>query len=160
MNLISQNYLMHYGVKGMKWGVRHEPQRTVRVNVGGNTFRMQNALERNEKTYDKAKGYKALADYHNSFNKPGVNTFKRGHHAAKAVKYNQKADKLLKKLGKVNIEHVESYKRSKANREKYDIAKAALDDYISRTGRDVILIKRGNQYVISARDPKNRRMNW
>ena len=24
MNLISQDYLMHYGVKGMKWGVRHD----------------------------------------------------------------------------------------------------------------------------------------
>lgn len=26
MNLISEDYLMHYGVKGMKWGVRHDPQ--------------------------------------------------------------------------------------------------------------------------------------
>ena len=24
MNLISEDYLMHYGVKGMKWGVRHD----------------------------------------------------------------------------------------------------------------------------------------
>lgn len=27
MNLISEDYLMHYGVKGMKWGVRHDPVR-------------------------------------------------------------------------------------------------------------------------------------
>lgn len=26
--LISDNYLMHYGVKGMKWGVRHDPERS------------------------------------------------------------------------------------------------------------------------------------
>ena len=26
MNLISEDYLMHYGVKGMKWGVRHDPE--------------------------------------------------------------------------------------------------------------------------------------
>lgn len=37
------NYLMHYGVKGMKWGVRHEPERTgsrpsyVKTNVGRKT---------------------------------------------------------------------------------------------------------------------------
>ena len=26
--MTNDRYLMHYGVKGMKWGVRHDPQRT------------------------------------------------------------------------------------------------------------------------------------
>lgn len=30
MNLISEDYLMHYGVKGMKWGVRHDPEKKYR----------------------------------------------------------------------------------------------------------------------------------
>ena len=30
MKLVSEDYLMHYGVKGMKWGVRHDPEPSYR----------------------------------------------------------------------------------------------------------------------------------
>lgn len=26
--MMNDRYLIHYGVKGMKWGVRHDPERT------------------------------------------------------------------------------------------------------------------------------------
>ena len=34
-NLISNDYLIHHGVKGMKWGVRHDPERKGRKNKSG-----------------------------------------------------------------------------------------------------------------------------
>lgn len=40
MNLISEDYLMHHGVKGMKWGVRKDP-------------RVQNAYNKRENAYAK-----------------------------------------------------------------------------------------------------------
>lgn len=48
MNLISEDYLMHYGVKGMKWGVRKD-QRVVdaanrRKEVGANRVKAENKL--------------------------------------------------------------------------------------------------------------------
>lgn len=46
-NLISNDYLIHYGVKGMKWGVRHDPEIVGRQSLRKRYYnRKANALQR------------------------------------------------------------------------------------------------------------------
>lgn len=74
--LVSDDYLAHYGVMGMKWGVRHDERRAALVS------------KRNANT---AK----ISNYQNKLNTVGAQ--KR---AAKAAKYQHKVDKLQKKASK------------------------------------------------------------
>ena len=39
MKLISEDYLMHHGVKGMKWGVRKSPERSAKREYRLNTYK-------------------------------------------------------------------------------------------------------------------------
>lgn len=43
MNLISEDYLIHYGVKGMKWGVRHDQKQVAKYSAKARAQRNYNA---------------------------------------------------------------------------------------------------------------------
>ena len=74
--LVSDDYLAHYGVMGMKWGVRHDKQRAALVSRrDSNTAKITN--------------------YQNKLNSVGAQ--KR---AARAAKYQHKVDKLQRKASK------------------------------------------------------------
>lgn len=74
--LVSDDYLAHYGVMGMKWGVRHDERRAALVS---------------KRDANNAK----IAKYQNKLNTVGAQ--KR---AAKAAKYQHKVDKLQRKASK------------------------------------------------------------
>lgn len=67
-------YLAHYGVKGMKWGVRHEARKDAKeyqkarmatgVNAGNRRKKIKNRIERNRTRFGK-RDYNKAFDYYN-----------------------------------------------------------------------------------------------
>lgn len=56
--LISEDYLMHYGVKGMKWGVRHDPERSAqRTRNKAAKSRLNTARKQYNKDFNRAYYY-------------------------------------------------------------------------------------------------------
>ena len=87
MNLISEDYLMHHGVKGMKWGVRHDPERKDKYKA-----------ER-----------KAIKSEHKKVWKEYNQTSSETH---KIMKAGRQANKRAYKEGKIDKEEYKRYKKS------------------------------------------------
>ena len=87
--------LYHYGVKGMKWGVRRE--------------RKRNSRDRSE--YERAMYLKTLSKEYSKANKPGTPSWTRARVAAKAAKADREADRILKKLGNEKISKIKAEKK-------------------------------------------------
>lgn len=110
MNLISEDYLMHYGVKGMKWGVRHDPYKSARGSfhrglskvyslnertyrrLGNNTLASMNAAAKNEQL---RKAQQADSD-----KKKNVQAIERANNKKKTAKLEKYQTKLIKKADK------------------------------------------------------------
>lgn len=73
MNLLLEDYLMHHGVKGMKWGVRHTPEkignirRSARSNFAkgvGQTYKVNEFVEnKKQKAWGKVSNKRVIGKF-------------------------------------------------------------------------------------------------
>lgn len=122
------NYLIHYGVKGMKWGVRHDPPR-----VASARNRYKSAQRAYSKKYDDARKYSSrhpISQYisgtkaHSESNKRWEETHYAGKRAKtarqklKTEKRIHKTEKLRNKLEAKSAKNAERYKAEQKEHEK------------------------------------------
>lgn len=74
--LISQDYLMHHGVKGQKWGVRHDPERS---GARQRTLAAKANYKKANKQYNKAysKWYASAYDPRSTFTEKGRRKYQK-----------------------------------------------------------------------------------
>ena len=92
-NYNEQDYLAHYGVLGMKWGVRHDPQRAYeRASKKLNRLSRKSDRAYDKMTRQRKKSERAAA--------VGMGNRSRGDHARKAGNYKRRAMRYAKRGSK------------------------------------------------------------
>ena len=97
-----QNYLAHYGVLGMKWGVRHNPQRAYE-KASKKVGKFQRKIEKYDEKARKRMAKGAAADSRVLFRSPNYaqKQYEKSRvQSARAVKTAQKGAKWVKRMEK------------------------------------------------------------
>lgn len=123
----NSNVLMHYGVKGMKWGVRHDPERRAARKQSKETYKAIRK-EMNEEENRRFKAYQ-----------------KNNHDIFEIYKMGKVANKQAYKKGQISKENYQSYKKANAAWRTRELRRS---EYNMAVGMyEVEHIKRANKLV-------------
>lgn len=153
MNLISEDYLMHHGVKGMKWGVRKRQPISMRGNIHRGLSKIYSI---NEKTYKKL-GNNTLA----SMNADAKNQQLKKAEMADAKKAQKISNQLKNAKNKVDVSMAKNSTTKRVaedyhnltNREfrgKYKTTKSTFAKRYNKTGGDTYTLGRKKQALAIA----------